>query len=89
MGGSWETGDRPVGCSSPELWIIKLMKISNNGENCGLSIRWQKKLSVEEVAPYAAKAHSAVAAEYRGLTVAELTAFTYSRKRNRCLFARC
>jgi len=32
-----------------------------------------KKAVVEEVAPYAAKAHSAVAAEYRGLTVAELT----------------
>lgn len=32
-----------------------------------------KKAAVEEVAPYAAKAHSAVAAEYRGLTVAELT----------------
>jgi large subunit ribosomal protein L10 len=32
-----------------------------------------KKVVVEEVAPYAAKAHSAVAAEYRGLTVAELT----------------
>ena len=32
-----------------------------------------KKAVVEELAPYAAKAHSAVAAEYRGLTVAELT----------------
>ncbi len=32
-----------------------------------------KKAVVEEVAPYAAKAHSAVAAEYRGLTVADLT----------------
>ncbi|MBE0468405.1 MAG: 50S ribosomal protein L10 [Methyloprofundus sp.] len=32
-----------------------------------------KKAVVEEVAPYAAKAHSAVAAEYRGLTVAQLT----------------
>lgn len=33
-----------------------------------------KKVVVEEVAQYAAKAHSAVAAEYRGLTVTELTA---------------
>ena len=33
-----------------------------------------KKAVVEELAPYAAKAHSAVAAEYRGLTVADLTA---------------
>jgi large subunit ribosomal protein L10 len=33
-----------------------------------------KKAVVEEVAVYAAKAHSAVAAEYRGLTVGELTA---------------
>ncbi len=33
-----------------------------------------KKAVVEEVAQYAAKAHSAVAAEYRGLTVTELTA---------------
>ncbi|MGR8979373.1 MAG: 50S ribosomal protein L10 [Gammaproteobacteria bacterium] len=32
-----------------------------------------KKAVVEEVAEYAAKAHSAVAAEYRGLTVTELT----------------
>ena len=32
-----------------------------------------KKAVVEELAPYAAKAHSAVAAEYRGLTVTELT----------------
>jgi large subunit ribosomal protein L10 len=32
-----------------------------------------KKVVVEEVAAYAAKAHSAVAAEYRGLTVTELT----------------
>ena len=32
-----------------------------------------KKAVVEEVAQYAAKAHSAVAAEYRGLTVAEFT----------------
>jgi len=32
-----------------------------------------KKAVVEEVAQYAAKAHSAVAAEYRGLTVSELT----------------
>ncbi len=32
-----------------------------------------KKAVVEEVAQYVAKAHSAVAAEYRGLTVAELT----------------
>jgi large subunit ribosomal protein L10 len=32
-----------------------------------------KKAVVEEVAQYAAKAHSAVAAEYRGLTVTELT----------------
>lgn len=33
-----------------------------------------KKAVVEEVAVYAAKAHSAIAAEYRGLTVTELTA---------------
>lgn len=33
-----------------------------------------KKAVVEEVAQYAAKAYSAVAAEYRGLTVTELTA---------------
>jgi len=33
-----------------------------------------KKAVVEEVAQYAAKAHSAVAAEYRGLTVTEFTA---------------
>ena len=33
-----------------------------------------KKAVVEEVAQFAAKAHSAVAAEYRGLTVTELTA---------------
>ncbi|MGR9053075.1 MAG: 50S ribosomal protein L10 [Gammaproteobacteria bacterium] len=33
-----------------------------------------KKAVVEEVAGYAAKAHSAVAAEYRGLTVTEMTA---------------
>lgn len=33
-----------------------------------------KKAVVEEVSKYAAKAHSAVAAEYRGLTVSELTA---------------
>jgi large subunit ribosomal protein L10 len=32
-----------------------------------------KKVVVEEVAAYAAKAHSAVAAEYRGLTVTDLT----------------
>jgi large subunit ribosomal protein L10 len=32
-----------------------------------------KKAVVEEVAEYAAKAHSAVAAEYRGLTVTQLT----------------
>ena len=32
-----------------------------------------KKAVVEEVAEYAAKAHSAVAAEYRGLTVSEMT----------------
>lgn len=32
-----------------------------------------KKAVVEEVAVFAAKAHSAVAAEYRGLTVTELT----------------
>ncbi|ESS72171.1 50S ribosomal protein L10 [Methyloglobulus morosus KoM1] len=32
-----------------------------------------KKAVVEEVSKYAAKAHSAVAAEYRGLTVSELT----------------
>lgn len=32
-----------------------------------------KKVVVDEVAGYAAKAHSAVAAEYRGLTVTELT----------------
>ena len=32
-----------------------------------------KKVVVEEVAQYAAKAHSAVAAEYRGFTVTELT----------------
>ena len=32
-----------------------------------------KKVVVEEVAEYAANAHSAVAAEYRGLTVTELT----------------
>ena len=32
-----------------------------------------KKVVVEEVAGFAAKAHSAVAAEYRGLTVTELT----------------
>jgi large subunit ribosomal protein L10 len=34
-----------------------------------------KKAVVEEVSKYAAKAHSAVAAEYRGLTVSELTEF--------------
>ncbi|WAK01759.1 50S ribosomal protein L10 [Methylobacter sp. YRD-M1] len=33
-----------------------------------------KKAVVEEVAEIAAKAHSAIAAEYRGLTVTELTA---------------
>jgi large subunit ribosomal protein L10 len=33
-----------------------------------------KKAVVEEVAEFAAKAHSAVAAEYRGLSVTELTA---------------
>lgn len=33
-----------------------------------------KKAVVEEVAVYAAKAHSAIAAEYRGMTVTELTA---------------
>lgn len=33
-----------------------------------------KKVVVEEVAVYAAKAHSAIAAEYRGMTVTELTA---------------
>lgn len=32
-----------------------------------------KKVVVEEVAEYAAKAHSVVAAEYRGLSVTELT----------------
>ena len=32
-----------------------------------------KKVVVEEVAQYAAKAFSAVAAEYRGLTVTEVT----------------
>jgi large subunit ribosomal protein L10 len=32
-----------------------------------------KKVVVEEVAKFAAKAHSAVAAEYRGLTVTEMT----------------
>jgi len=34
-----------------------------------------KKAVVEEVSKFAAKAHSAVAAEYRGLTVSELTEF--------------
>lgn len=33
-----------------------------------------KKIVVEEVAEFAAKAHSAIAAEYRGLTVTEMTA---------------
>lgn len=33
-----------------------------------------KKAVVEEVAEFAAKAHSAIAAEYRGMTVTELTA---------------
>jgi large subunit ribosomal protein L10 len=33
-----------------------------------------KKAVVEEVAVFAAKAHSAIAAEYRGMTVTELTA---------------
>ena len=33
-----------------------------------------KKVVVEEVAEFAAKAYSAIAAEYRGLTVTELTA---------------
>ena len=33
-----------------------------------------KKVVVEEVAEYAAKAYSAVAAEYRGLTVTQMTA---------------
>lgn len=32
-----------------------------------------KKAVIDEVAGYAAKAHSAIAAEYRGLTVSELT----------------
>jgi large subunit ribosomal protein L10 len=32
-----------------------------------------KKAVVEEVSKYAAKAHSAIAAEYRGMTVSELT----------------
>jgi large subunit ribosomal protein L10 len=32
-----------------------------------------KKVVVEEVAEFAAKAHSAVAAEYRGLTVSQMT----------------
>lgn len=32
-----------------------------------------KKVVVEEVAEFAAKAHSAIAAEYRGLTVTEMT----------------
>lgn len=32
-----------------------------------------KKVVVEEVAEFAAKAHSAIAAEYRGLTVSEMT----------------
>ena len=32
-----------------------------------------KKAVVEEVAQFAAKAYSAIAAEYRGLTVTELT----------------
>ncbi|KAF3977007.1 MAG: 50S ribosomal protein L10 [Methylococcales symbiont of Iophon sp. n. MRB-2018] len=39
-----------------------------------------KKVVVDEVAQYAAKALSAVAAEYRGLTVAELTALRVKAK---------
>ncbi len=39
-----------------------------------------KKAIVEEVAPYAAKAYSAVAAEYRGLTVADLTTLRVSAR---------
>ena len=42
----------------------------------------QKKVVVEEVAEVARSAHSAVAAEYRGLTVTEMTALRESAKRS-------
>ena len=42
----------------------------------------QKKAVVEEVAEVARSAHSAVAAEYRGLTVTEMTALRESAKRS-------
>lgn len=41
-----------------------------------------KKVVVEEVAGFAAKAISAVAAEYRGLTVTQLTAFRKTAREN-------
>ena len=40
-----------------------------------------KKAVVEEVAQFAANAHSAVAAEYRGLTVTELTELRKRREK--------
>ena len=42
----------------------------------------QKKVVVEEVAEVARSAHSAVAAEYRGLTVTEMTTLRESAKRS-------
>ena len=42
----------------------------------------QKKVVVEEVAGVARSAHSAVAAEYRGLTVTEMTTLRESAKRS-------
>ena len=42
----------------------------------------QKKAVVEEVAAVASSAHSAVAAEYRGLTVAEMTALREKAKQS-------
>jgi len=48
------------------------MRISKTEKIVALALDG-KKAVVDEVAPYAAKAHSAVAAEYRGLTVTELT----------------
>jgi len=49
------------------------MKIRNVSERDVALNLDGKKVVVEEVAEFAAKAHSAVAAEYRGLTVTQLT----------------